>query len=108
MSLIDQLRHMADALERAEDERFTPLEDCDLAEACRTLKAALPHKYLCIGFNLGGFSDEPEITWRVYDGTNHHEAKTLVGAVNMALAANAPQPADPVRDLQEKLTPVPL
>jgi hypothetical protein len=97
----DTLRKLADRLDAESPELNLPESKYTLKAAMEKLLCALPG-YWNLSFELSHTSTGIVIAkWRIYDGSNSHEASTISGAVNACLAAHAtPSPLDPIDEVQ--------
>lgn len=90
--LCKTLRDAADNIEASALKPGTAKPDIPLSQAAEQLIGA-GLKTISIKCELGfrAYSDSRwEVEWSVYDGKKFHEASTLSGAVQMAIAANQP------------------
>jgi len=98
-----QLQFAMASLARLEQAIFDPCKEMTLKEANAKLSCVL--ESFAIGMELWGGSERSNsCEWKVWDGTAHHKAKSLAGAVNQALAANQPVAEDVVAEADAALS----
>ena len=105
--IVRELRTCADRVQAMQSDILLPREALTLDEAFTQLRAANPEGYLTIEPTMHWHSKQKGPTvdsWCVYDGKDHHKAKTLARAMALALKAHAPEPEpEPVAVVQAEL-----
>jgi len=93
-----ELREMASRLDKIQASTTIPKQNITVQDAARQLRAALGDNYFSIEMRLDFHchQDAPDCKWLIWDGKDHHKAKSLAAVLSIVLSAHSDQPADPV------------
>ena len=105
-SLAISLENMAQQVHTLRSQFLLPMQTITLADATTQIKAV--HDKTCsISMRLHIPSGSPpSIAWDIWDGTNIHEGKTLLEALNVFLAHKASEDTDHLKEAEETIAAI--